>query len=347
MQKIILFWLYILCAVSARSQTLGGNSVFNFLKTSNSPQLSALGGINISQQTRDIGLSFHNPALLRPSMHGQAQVVFTSLPGTIQNYHFIAGHRVETIKTNFAIGVNYFNYGKIAETDAAGNLLGEIHPADYVIQFGASRAYENNWHYGAALKFIYSSYGTYRSSGIAIDAGITYSDTARFLQIGLVMKNMGLQVHPYEGSGREELPFDLQVGFSKKLAKAPLQFSVNLHHLHQFDIRYNDTAFDSVNGGITNNTKGLFFENLFNHFVFSTQLFLTEKVEISAGYNYLRRKELTAGTGGNGLNGFSFGAGVIIKKIQIRYSKTFFQSNLSNNQVGIGFSFSSFDVNGN
>lgn len=327
---------------SGQSQTLGGNSVFNFLKSSNSPQLTALGGVNISQQTQDIGLSFHNPALLRPSMHKQSQAVFTAYPGSIRNYHLLSGYRVSKWQTNLALGINYFNYGNTTQTDAAGNILGQFRPSDYVIQVLASRQYLQNWHYGMAIKFIYSSYGVYRSSGLAMDVGITYSDTARFLQAGLVLKNMGTQLRSYNGSSKDELPFDLQIGISKKLAKAPLQFSLNIHHLHQFDIRYADTAFNNSTGIVTDRNKKYFFEKLFTHFVFSAQLFVTDKVEISAGYNYLRRKELNTGNAGNGLNGFSAGAGILIKKIQIRYARTFYQNNQSGNQLGIGFSFSNF-----
>jgi hypothetical protein len=76
--------------------------------------------------------------------------------------------------------------------------------------------------------------------------------------------------------------------------------------------------------------------------VFSTQLFISDKVEISAGYNYLRRKELNTGNAGNGLNGFSLGLGILIKKLQLRYARTYYQNNQTNNQLGISFSFNSF-----
>ena len=52
-------------AISAGGQTLGGNAVFGFLKQANTAQLSALGGINITSGGKDVGMSFHNPALLR------------------------------------------------------------------------------------------------------------------------------------------------------------------------------------------------------------------------------------------------------------------------------------------
>jgi hypothetical protein len=89
MRNVLLIPFIGLCFFSARSQTLGGNSVYNFLKLSNTPQLTGLGGINISNQTTDIGLAFNNPALLRSSMHSQAGLVFNSFYAGIKNYHLM------------------------------------------------------------------------------------------------------------------------------------------------------------------------------------------------------------------------------------------------------------------
>ena len=65
------------------------------------------------------------------------------------------------------------------------------------------------------------------------------------------------------------------------------------------------------------------------------QLFIGDKVEISAGYNHLRRKELNIGNAGNGLNGFSLGAGVLFRKLQIRYARSYYQNNTAWNQFGL------------
>jgi len=60
---------------------------------------------------------------------------------------------------------------------------------------------------------------------------------------------MGTQLSTYNGTAvKEELPFDLQAGISKRLENAPFQFSVTAHHLHRFDIFYNDTLFNAQEG---------------------------------------------------------------------------------------------------
>lgn len=338
--RLITSIVVLLYSLHSGAQTLGGTSVFNFLKLSNTPQLTGLGGINISNQTDDIGMTFHQPALLRPSQHSQVNLVFNSYFAGIKNYHLMGGYHYDKWKTTFGFGINYINYGTITQTDQSGNIYGELKPSDYVIQLSASRAYESNWYYGASLKFIHSNYGIYRSSGIAMDIGICYLDTLKLFQASFAAKNMGAQIKAYDMTDPDDLPFDLQLGISKKLLKAPLQFSITAHHLHQFDIRYNDTTFNETG----QDNKSYTLDKIFRHFVFATQLTIEKRIELTLGYNYLRRKELNIGNAGNGLNGFSLSIGLLVKKINIRYGSAWFQNNRAYHQFGLNLRFDDFSA---
>lgn len=343
MRNVLLIPLFGLSCLGARSQSLGGSTVYNFLKLSNTPQLTGLGGINISNQSSDVGLTFNNPALLRASMHSEASFVFNSFYAGIRNLNLVTAYHREKWQTTFAFGINYFSYGSIPETDFTGNVLGSFRPVDYVVQVSAARQYKERWHYGATLKFIHSGYGNYSSSGLALDAGLTYTDTANLVQVALLMKNMGAQISTYTGAGADDLPFDLQLGISKKLARAPLQFSLTVHQLHRFNIRYDDTAFNNENGfGQNANGKKYIFDKFFRHIVLAVQLFISDKVEISTAYNHLRRKELNIGNAGNGLNGFSLGVGVLLKKFQLRYARSYYQNNSGYNQFGLNIRLSDY-----
>jgi hypothetical protein len=334
------FLLLLILPACTHAQTLGGNSVYNFLKLSNTPQLTALGGINISNQTNDLGLAFNNPALLQPSMHMQASLVFNSLYAGIKNYHLQTAY--EHHETTYAAGISYMQYGSVAETDISGNTLGNFRPNDYVVQVSAARQYAGIFHYGATLKFIHSAYGLYRSSAVAMDIGITYTDTAHLFQAAFVAKNMGAQIKQYAGAGSADLPFDLQLGISKRLANAPLQFSATFFQLHRFNTRYSDPAFNGENGIEGDKEKKYIFDKVFRHIVIAAQVYVGDKIEITAGYNYLRRKELNIGNAGNGLNGFSLGAGVLLKKIQIRYARSYYQNNTAYNQFGLQLMLSDY-----
>jgi hypothetical protein len=324
------------------AQTLGGNSVFNFLKLSNTPQLTALGGVNISQPSDDVGLAFNNPALLKPAMHTQLNTVFNSFYAGISVYHLSMALRNEKLKTNFSWGLNYFNYGSTTETDAAGNIIGKFRPVDFVLQCSASRSYLEKWNFGATLKFINSSYAQYHSNGLAIDAGLIYQDSAKLFTAAVEVKNLGFQLKKYDGTDPDELPFDLQAGITKRLQNAPFSFSLTAQRIHQFDIIYNDTSFNNENGFSNSSNKKFSFDKLLNHFILATTVYLGDKVEVQAGYNFLRRKELSIGNGGNGLNGFSMGAGVSLGKITVRYARAYYQSNTALNQFGLNIKLNEY-----
>jgi hypothetical protein len=161
--------VFSICTSNLAAQTLGGTTVFNFLNLPNTPQLTALGGVNVSKISDDIGLACNNPALLTSNMHTQMNAVFNSFYAGIKVYDLAFGYRSEKLNTNFLWNLNYFNYGSIQQTDAAGNVFGSLRPVDWVMQVSASRKYMEKWNYGATLKFINSNYGLYRSNGIAVD----------------------------------------------------------------------------------------------------------------------------------------------------------------------------------
>jgi hypothetical protein len=334
-----IFFLFI--SVSGISQTLGGSSVFNFLRLPNTPQLTALGGINITAGSNDIGMAFNNPALLKENMHTQLNAVFNDFYAGIKSYHLSFGYRHEKLNTNFAWGLQYFDYGVIPGTDASGNILGDLRPTDWVMQISASRHYLEKWNYGTTFKFINSNYGIYRSNGIAFDAGVFYNDTTNLCSISVAAKNMGFQLKKYAGTLVDELPFDLQAGITKKLKNAPLSFSFTAHRLHQFDIRYSDTVFNNENG-INNGYKKFTFDKIFRHFVLAAQVHPTPNLEFSIGYNHLRRKELNINNTANGLNGFSMGLGIILTKLQIRYARSHYQNNTAYNQFGLNLTLNEY-----
>jgi hypothetical protein len=324
------------------AQTLGGNTVFNFLRLPATPQLTALGGINTSQISADAGLALNNPALLNPAMHTQLNAVFNSFYDDIKAYHLSLVYHHKKSNTSFQWGLNYFNYGNVQQTDASGNILGKFRPTDWLMQLSASRKYLSKWNYGATIKFINSNYGQYRSNGIAMDVGLLYHDTLKLFSVSLLAKNMGTQLKKYYGTDPDDLPFDLQIGVSKRLENSPFGFSFTAHHLHRFDIRYNDAGFNTDNGFSNDSTGKFTFDKLFRHFVAAATIYLGDKVEITAGYNYLRRKELNIENSGNGLTGFSLGAALVLQKLQVRYARSHYQNNTAYNQLGINMTLNQY-----
>jgi hypothetical protein len=338
MNKIIFSIIFSIIFFIGRTQTIGGSSAYNFLKLPSTPLLTAAGGVNASYKTNEVGLTANNPSLLSPDLHSQLALSFNSFLAGIKTYSLTGACQYDKLNTTLGAHIYFVDYGSVPQTDAAGNVSGTFHPVDYVVQISAARKYLERWNYGASLKFINSSYSLYKSGAIALDFGVLYSDSSNFFSASVLAKNMGVQLKTYAGES-EDLPFDLQIGITKRLEKAPFGFSVTAQHLHQFDILYNDAEFNANNDFSSNNN---FFNKLFNHFVIASHIYLGNNLEATLGYNHLRRQELNIGSSGNGLNGFSMGVRIKFSKLQVLYARSNYQRNVSYNQLGLTLAMNEF-----
>jgi hypothetical protein len=320
--------IFLMCVTSVSAQTLGGNAVFSYLLQPNAAKLSALGGINISSIGNDLGMAYNNPALLRDDMHQQISTSFYSFADGIQQVGLTSALHHQNSNTNFAIGLQYLSYGSITQTDPSGNILGVFKPADYTIQFMLSHVYKSNWWVGLTTKYINSSYAQYHATGLAFDWGIAYLSANKLLQVSFLAKNMGTQLSTYvPAAPKEELPFDLQLGITKKLENAPFQFSLTAHHLQQFSILYNDPLFNITEGDTRLNQNNSF-QKLLTHLVFSSELLVNDQLQVNAGLNLMRRQSLNAYNMTNGLNGFTLGFSLLLNKLHVQYATGFYQQNL-------------------
>lgn len=326
------YLLLLLCSlgITANAQVLGGKSVFAFLDLPASPQITALGNVNVSQQNNDITLSLLNPALLRPEMHSQLAASYAAYFGDVKYGHAMGGMYANKLQTTFSASIQYLNYGQMPQTDATGAVLGSFNASDLSAQVSAARQYLERWHYGVTIRFVSSRYGPYKASGVLADVGLTYQDTTHGMQIGLVARNMGGQLKSYVPGQGEPMPFDLQIGISKQLAHVPLQLSATLHHVYQFDVRYADPG-DAVGDTTKGNHVA---DKLFRHAVFAVQWKIGQYLEVTGAYNYLRRQELAI-TDAKGASGLSFGLAVVTRKIQLRYARSYYQRSAAFNHLGI------------
>lgn len=332
MRAHLLFVFLWVGVVHAFAQTQGGNPVFSFLKNPASANIAALGGANVSLIGNNVAAAFSNPSLLRPVHHGQVATSFSSLLAGINQYSCMTGYTFGA--QNVGLGVQYLNYGSIDQTDAAGAMLGVYNPSDLAVQLSTSKQYKENFWLGATAKFMQSNYGAYRSSALAVDASVTYFNEANGLQAGLVVSNIGTQLNAYAGAVKEELPFDITAGISKKLAEAPVQFSLTLQQLQRFNLLGTDTGFIVAESGKT--FSG--FDKMMSHVVLGVKLTVNENIHCNLGYNVLRRQSLNGYNITNGLNGVTFGVGVLLDKLHINYATGFYQRNMFH-QLSLNFNF--------
>lgn len=343
LKRSALAFVFLGAALASKAQVTGGQFAMEFLRLPQSPHISALGGMTVSNPSNDISLTMQNPALMRPGLHNELSLNYNAYYADISVANLAYGYHMDKIKTSFAFGVQYLNYGSFMKTDQIGNMYGNVNAREYALTLAASRQYGERWRYGASLKWAQSYLGDYNAAALLADVGIVYTDTANLLSIGVTAKNMGAMLFKYNTSSpAEQMPFDLQIGISKRFAHLPLRVFTTIHHLYEWDIRYNNPA-DIETGSVfgtqdtTSGSKGKFGDKLFRHFIFGGELLIGKRITATVAYNHLRRGELGL-KDKQGLAGFSFGAGINLNKFQISYARSYYHITGAYNEFGLNLS---------
>ncbi|MBE9469560.1 MAG: type IX secretion system protein PorQ [Bacteroidetes bacterium] len=342
MRKLNIFFLLFI-SINSFAQ-IGGNSVYEFLNLSSSARAASLGGDVIAIKDNDLGLCSYNPSLLNNSMSNNLVLDYVNYFTDI-NYAYVSYAKTYDNIGNFAIGLQSINYGDFIEADENGLITGNFKSSEYALNLFYSRELDSMFSVGANLKPIYSVFDSYTSYGIALDAGITYHNEKKQLTAAFVMKNLGTQIKPYHEGNREPLPFELEIGVSKKLAHAPFRLSFIAHNLETYDLTYskiNTSEPTNVDVSDSNTSDNFdFFGNLMRHTIFGLEFIPTKNFFVRLGYNYQRRKELQVVKATNFV-GFSWGFGIKISKFQISYGSATYHLAGASNHFSISTNLSDF-----
>ncbi len=342
MKLLFKIFFLIIVSIKLQAQIIGGEHAFEFLRLSESPHISALGGVNVINPSSDIMLSNSNPALLRPEFHTHLGLNYNIYYAGTKVSNIYYAHYVPSLQTTLGLGIQYVDYGNFTLTDNIGNIYGDKKAADYCVKLTASKQYLEKWRYGVTLKYAHSSLLDKKSIALLGDVGVVFADTNGQWYMGAAVKNAGVQLKTYSKDiGQQPMPLDLQIGIVKKFKKAPFALSILAHHLYKWDIRYDNPADHTDNildfgGNNTTKEKNYFTDKLFRHFVFALDMNLGKRIEISAGYNHLRRSELALSEK-KGVSGFSFGAGIYLNKFTIHYAQSYYHIAGAYNEIGINF----------
>ncbi len=301
----------------------GGRYTFAFLKQSPSARTTGLNQSQIALRDDDLSLASTNPSLLNPLMHNGLAFNQNFLLGGVKSGLANYGYHVEKIKTTFQAGVQYISYGDFKQTDEYGNLQGTFRASEYAAFIGAGRQLNERFSVGVNAKFIQSRLESYTSTGIAADLAGAYINPESNFGATIVLKNIGAQLKTYYGEERQNLPYDLQIGVSKKLARAPFRFSVVAHDL-LIGLRYDNPLENEVSLlGEATSTKSAFSlatDEVFRHLNFGGEIMFgkTENFRLRFGYSHQVRREMSL-QNIRSLAGFSFGAGFKVNRFRIDY----------------------------
>ena len=327
-----------------------GYGVYQFLDLPVSSRLAALGSANVSLRDNDINFAFQNPALLSSETNNVISLNMANYLADIKFGSAVYGRTIGD-KNYFAIGIQYVDYGTFQEATDLNVLTGQTFTAkDFALNIVYARPITNQITVGATLKPVYSAYETYTSYGLAMDAGVSYNDSANFFSAGFVFRNVGTQLKGYysdtDGQHYEPLPLNIELGISKKLTHAPLRFSLTIQNIQHWNLDYqstNQSATDlQASATTTTTTKSIgFFDMAFRHAILAAEFVPSKNFYLTVGYNHRRQQELSM-TGFKSMSGFSFGGGIKLYKFHVGFGMTPFQVGNYSYQFSISTSLNEF-----
>jgi len=281
----------------AKSWAQESQTAYNFLRLPVSAHVGALGGENITITDDDAALIFHNPALVNGVSDRTIGLNYmTYMEGVkVASASFVKG---VGDRATWGAMAQYMDYGKMKETTTAGEVVGDFSAKDIMIGGTFAYALTNTISGGITAKFISSTIAGNNSLAVGVDLGLNYYDEDRDWSLSMVAKNLGGQIKAYEDDF-ESIPFDLQVGATKRLSNSPFRFSATLTRLTNWD------------------------EGLKNHLALGVDLLLGETIYVAGGYNFRRHSEMAISDGDSESShgaGLSIGAGISLTRFKLNVS---------------------------
>ena len=240
------------------------------------------------------------------------------------------------------VSLQSLSLGQFTYTNEQAEELGFFSANEQLLIAGFGKQLYEKWSIGGSVKFLFSELETYQSFGIATDLGATFFNTESQFSASVLVQNIGRQITSYNGVN-ESLPFEVKIGFSKKLEHLPFRFFIGYNHLETWDLtyHYNPTVTtDPITGEELINTVS-FGQKLFRHFTTSAELNIGKYLQLRMGYDAQRRHELTA-ISFLGMVGFSWGVGFKISHFNINYGRSTYHLAGAPNYFSVNTNLSKF-----
>lgn len=326
----LILLVFIFATLGAKAQ-IGGESTYEFLNLPNSARMAALGGNQVAiNDSTDLNVAYNNPALLHLSMDNKLLINYVSYFEDVK-FGYASYAKDYGNLGMFALGMHYINYGKFDYADETGQRNGTFNAAEYALSIIWSKTF-HRFRVGATLKPILSSFEAYQSFGAAVDLGVSYATRDQLTNYALVLKNIGGQITTYyEGADRESIPFDIQFGYSKRLAHAPLRLSATLQHLQKWELSQPEEVDNGLETTIEEDSFG---KKFMRHLLIGAEILPSENLSIRAGYNYQRRQELMFDDKTSTV-GFSWGFGFKVNRFHFDYGSARYHLAASSNHISV------------
>ncbi len=299
---------------------------YGFLDMTSSARVAALGNTDLSVYDSDIELGIYNPALINSDMHNALVLSYVNYYADINYGMAQYGRSFGNIGT-FTGTVLYHSFGDFLYTDEYGNADGgTFTPSDYNIMIGWGRQLTPHWSIGANVKFAGIQYERFKTFALAVDVAGCYR-TGEGWMFSLTARNIGYELYSNFEGDRNELPFRMSAGVSKRLEHMPFLFSIVYENIQKWDLTYDDPLdlegnYDPLTGTTKKKSSAAqFADNMMRHLVFGGEIYIGKNLVLRAAYNYGMRQNLQTPTK-KGMCGFSYGVGIKIWQLSINYSRS-------------------------
>ncbi len=299
--------------------------MFSSLSIPASARESALGGSILAMKDGDINLSFRNPSLLDSATSGKIAIGYIDYFAKTNTGVFGYARNISP-KITAALGIQYLGHGQIDETDELGNVIGQFNASDFTVGLGAGYRLDSLFNLGAGVKMVYSTLANYYAAGLLIDLSATYVHPNKNFSASLVLNNAGFVLRPFVENQKSEVPVNLAIGIVKRLAHAPLRFSLVIDHLENWNVSYDENTeiiIDPVTGTVIEDNNAGFGDQLMRHVKIGVEILLSQNFQFRLGYDYRRRKELSVDDK-PGMSGFSYGFGFKVARFQLSYGRAIY-----------------------
>lgn len=300
-----------------------GIKTYQFLNIPISARQAALGGDAVSIRDYDVNFAAINPALMNLDMDNRIALNYASY---LADSKLGSINYVKDLERGHFISANarIIDFGKIPRTDESGQINGEFSAIDTSLGLGYAYQFEDHFTIGANVNYISSKIDNYNSTAISANAGVTYHNERTKETLALVFRNFGYQLQSYNGT-KEQLPFRVDLGYTRTLPEFPLAFTITYHDLQQFNI--------SQEIDINGQEVG-FGRKLLDHLSGGVELFPEQAFNLRLGYNVKRGNELAV-LDQRSFTGLSFGFGIKISSFRFDYSHVRYHNASNVNQIGL------------
>lgn len=283
----------------ARSQNPVG---FDFLRTMVGARPSAMGGAFVAM-SGDIHGLVYNPAGLAGLTERQGTLTYLNHLLDFQSGFF--AYAQPLAQGNFALGVQYFDFGTFAGKDENNIDTGDFGASSVTFTSSYAQEVTRNLSVGVSAKFIRFQIDSRSESAVAGDFGVIYRIPANNFYIGAGVFNVGTSTSAFIES-KDDLPMNFQFGITKQLEHLPLTVSGAL-------VKFTEESLDFRLGG---------------------EFSVTEQLFLRLGYNSVGREQQVE-TNKDRFAGASLGLGFKVNKFDIDYSFSSFGEVGSLNRISL------------